>query len=186
MARYFRLLVDPEGPVPWNVGPGDQPSGQSVDPRRFTCCESFGPIDEPIHLVVKSQGDDVDFHFGSFDMPVLERQLGERMAAFAVGQLELVPALVEGSSKEVVIANALASVDCLDEARTVGEKWLADAGRPDKLGQYRTIVHLRVDPARIDADIFRVQGWKVALVVSDRLANETGLSGMPGIRLLEV
>jgi hypothetical protein len=137
-------------------------------------------------LVVKSPGEPVDFHLGLFDIPVVESRLGERIAASAPGQVELVPALIEGDSKAVAIANVLESVDCIDESRTVGEKWPADAGRPDKVGQYRTIVHLRVDPDRIRADIFRVGGWEVALVVSDHLVAEAGLSAIPGIRLLEV
>jgi len=67
----------------------------------------------------------------------------------------------DASARAAGVANVLPCVDCIDESRTVGEKWTESDGRPDKVGMYRTIVYLFVDPTRIAHDIFRVQGWKI-------------------------
>jgi hypothetical protein len=47
-------------------------------------------------------------------------------------------------------------------------------------------VHLFIDPSRANHEIFRVAGWEVALVVSDKFAHVTGLAAVEGIRLLPV
>ena len=53
----------------------------------------------------------------------------------------------------------------------IGDKWTLDDHRPDKVGQYRMIVKLVIDSARTgDASIFRVSGWRVAVIVSSQLA----------------
>jgi hypothetical protein len=51
---------------------------------------------------------------------------------------------------------------------------------------YRTITHLFIDPRRVDRDVFRVHGWKIAMIVSDRFAAATGLAAIEGVRLLPV
>jgi hypothetical protein len=59
--------------------------------------------------------------------------------------------------------------------------------RPDKLGQFRMITKLRIDPDKVDREnAFRVNGWKVALVVSDQLRRELLANETTGILFEEV
>jgi hypothetical protein len=59
--------------------------------------------------------------------------------------------------------------------------------RPDKLGQFRMITKLRIDPDKVDrVNAFRVNGWKVALVVSDQLRRELLANETTGILFEEV
>ena len=44
-----------------------------------------------------------------------------------------------------------------------------ESGRPDRVGDYKDVHPLRVDPRRTNYDIFRIRGWVRPLIVSDRL-----------------
>ena len=185
MVGYSRVLFDSAVSDLWFLGEPMSHSGEAIDARRFTACERFGTIDEPLRLPIQQSGRAARLTFGSFDMPVVDRALGASFAAAASGDVELVPAIAEDGS-ELSIANVLPCLDCIDESKTVGEKWTESHGRPDRVGRYRTIVHLFIDRSRADHEIFRVAGWKIALVVSDRFAHATGLAAVEGIRLLPV
>jgi hypothetical protein len=185
MVVYSRVLVDSAIPDLWFLGQPVSHSGEVIDARRFTACARFGPVDEPLRLPILRTGRTARLTFGAFDMPVVDRALGVSFSAAADGDVEPVPAIAEDGS-ELSIANVLRCLDCIDESKTVGEKWEESHGRPDRTGRYRTIVHLFIDRNRVDHEIFRVSGWEVALVVSDRFAQATGLVTVEGIRLLSV
>lgn len=185
MIGYSRVLVDSSVEDLWFLGKPTDPSGTGIDARRFTACKPFGPVAEPLRLSIQRPGRAARLTFGSFDMPVVDQQLGDTFAAVAGGDIELVAAIAEDGT-ELSIANVLPCLECIDEASTVGEKWAESDGRPDRIGMYRTVVHLVIDPSRVDHEIFRVAGWKIALIVSDRFADATCLSGVEGVRLLPV
>jgi hypothetical protein len=169
----------------WFLGEPLGPDGSEIDARRFTESEPFGPVAQPLVLPIAQAGRAARLTFAAFDMPVVDKALAESFALAAGDDIELVPAVAEDGT-ELMIANVLQRVDCLDESRTVGDKWTERDGRPDKVGEYRTIVRLFIDPSRADHEIFRVSGWEVALVVSDWFADVTGLTAIEGVRLQPV
>jgi hypothetical protein len=67
------------------------------------------------------------------------------------------------------VLNALRVVDCLDERRSEFMKSTDKDQRGDLVGAYRTVTRLRVDPAMVPKDVhaFRIEGWRVALIVSE-------------------
>ncbi len=104
-------------------------------------------------------------------------------------EVQFIPARVQGQSQPYFILNTLRTLRCIDDARC-GEvlSWRPEDERPDKLGKYRNVVGLKVDPAKVGgASIFRPWGWTVALIVSERfkLAMETEALLAPGSSKLE-
>lgn len=60
---------------------------------------------------------------------------------------------------------------CIGESRSE-EVWFytASDSQPEKLGQYRNVVGLKIDPIHAEGrNIFRPWGWPVAMIVSERL-----------------
>jgi hypothetical protein len=181
---YYRVLRDSAVTDLCFLGAPLDSSG-TIDARRFTDCEKFGAPGESLKIPVVEHGRRPEFAFGAFDMPVVAPQLGNRLRDLAPEAVELIPAIAGGT--ECHILNVFDCVDCIDEDRTVGEKWPADSPRADRIGQYRTIVHLFLDPRRVSGrHIFRVQGWQVALVISDRVVEQLSRRDLDGIRLLPV
>jgi hypothetical protein len=185
MDSYSRVLVDSAVRDLWFLGKPIQPDAKSMDARRFTSCERVGAVDLPLWLPIERPGRPARLTLGAFDMPVADRALAASLDEAAGSDIQLVPAIAQDGT-ELAIVNVLSCVGCLDETKTVGDKWTELHGRPDLIGRYRTITHLFIDPSRIDKEVFRVQGWKVALIVSDRLAKATGLATVEGVRLLPV
>lgn len=182
IARYSRVLVDSTVGDLWFLGGPYLSDGRAVDARLFTRCETFANVYEHLSLPIQRPGRVGRLTFGAFDMPVVDRALADSFSAGAGNDIQLVPAAAEDGT-ELFIVNVLPCVDCIDETKTVGEKWTARDGRPDRIGRYRTIVHLFIDPNRVHHDIFRVSQWKIALIVSDRFADVAGLAAIEGIRL---
>lgn len=185
MAGYSRVLVDSAVGDLWFLGEPVTHSGEVIDARRFTACQRFGPVDEPLRLPIQHLGRRAQLTFAAFDMPVVDRALGASIFEAVGDDVELVSAIAEDGS-ELSIVNVLPCLECIDESKTVGEKWAERDGRPDKTGSYRTIVQLFIDRSRVDHEVFRVAGWKIALVVSDAFAEVTSLAALDGIRLLPV
>jgi hypothetical protein len=64
--------------------------------------------------------------------------------------------------------------------------WRPEDERPDKLGKYRNVVGLKVDPARVGgANIFRPWGWIVVLLVSERVKLALEAEGITGPLFIE-
>jgi hypothetical protein len=68
------------------------------------------------------------------------------------------------------IMNAVFREACLDERRSRLECYTPELGDADKVGRYRMMYQLMIDPVRThDRHVFRVEGWIVQLIVSERI-----------------
>jgi hypothetical protein len=78
---------------------------------------------------------------------------------------------VEGLPEPYYILNSLRTLRCIDEARSEEvEYWKPEHGEPERVGEYRAVYGLRIDPIKAaGADIFRTWGWTVALIASEHL-----------------
>ncbi|WNG22438.1 hypothetical protein F0U63_40945 [Cystobacter fuscus] len=103
-------------------------------------------------------------------------------------QIQLIPARVEEHPEPYFVLNTLRLIRCVDEARC-GELsfWEPRHGEPERVGHYRNVVGLKVDPEKVgDAHIFRPWGWPVALIVSERVKRALEDEGLSGPRFIEV
>ena len=117
-------------------------------------------------------------------MPVVREKIGDLIAKFAPSQIQRVPAKIDTieNEKAFEILNVIRSISCLDERRSDVVYWTEYDGRPDKIGQFRMITKLRIDPDRVGREhVFRIDGWKIALVISDQLRRELLASEVTGI-----
>jgi hypothetical protein len=65
--------------------------------------------------------------------------------------------------------------------------WRHEDNRPDKLGEYRAVYGMRIDPSKVgDARIFRPWGWRVALIISEDIKQAIESAGLTGTRFVEV
>ncbi|AKJ06375.1 Hypothetical protein AA314_08001 [Archangium gephyra] len=95
---------------------------------------------------------------------------------------------MEGQSEPYFILNALRIIRCIDDARCEEVRyWRPEDGDPDKVGQYRVVAGMRIDPSKVgDSHIFRPWGWTVALLVSERLKQVMEEEGITGTKFVEV
>jgi hypothetical protein len=165
---FYELIA--YGLTRWFLGPPYDPAGNEVDPRIFTDGVPVS-VHSSLTIPVRELGDKVDFNFCAFDMVVTPRAFNVELEKLVGSAIQRIPVTVEGEGDRFEILNICESVLCLDESRTEHVmKWTADDGRPDKIGKYRMIIGMKIDPAAAEGHhIFRVAGWYLALIVSEEV-----------------
>ena len=80
------------------------------------------------------------------------------------------------------------SKDCIDEkASAEVQVYSAEDGRPERAGEYRSVIGLRIDKSKVgDARVFRPWGWPPPVIVDEELKEALERTGMVGGRFDEV
>lgn len=167
--HYYEILDDMEVPGRWVLG---DPQGGTdwVDPSQFIDGKPVS-IAIPLKFEVIHPGRPLDFSTGTMAVPVVTQRAADVLASVCGPQVQLIEVAVEGHPGPYFIANATRHADCVDEQRSRGvEHWTEEDGRPDRIGEYRSIFKLYIDPNHTNGlDFFRVARYTLALIVSERL-----------------
>ncbi|WP_140637408.1 hypothetical protein [Methylibium rhizosphaerae] len=169
----YRLSFDPRLTDQWFI---DTPVDQSRDEWAFWRLLSGSPLEATDHLPwrskVKQAGQRLSFSFAGFDVPVVTEEVASALGSILGDQSQFPQLHIVGENSPYRILVATRTVRCVDEPNSQFTKWSLADGRPDKCGEYRMVTRLRLDPALVPADakIFRVWGWKQALVVTETVA----------------
>jgi hypothetical protein len=187
MPRYYELLDDRRSQGRWHLGPPVDARGEEIDPWQFKegrALELGGiprfPLDVPGHPL--------DFCWAAFSIPVVHERFAQLFAKMSVEGVQFIPAQVEGHSGPWFILNALRIIRCIDDARSGQvQHWKPEDNQPEKLGEYRVVSGMRVDPSKVgDSKVFRPWGWTVALIVSEEIKEALERTGVTGTRFKEV
>lgn len=168
--RFYRLLTDDATfGDRWFLGRPIGESGDEIDPRLFNYGRPYTG-ERPVAVPISYTGRMVQFNFAAFDMPVASQSVASIIREVSPTAVEFYPVSVGGMEHGAFILNVLSRCACLDEGRSKVTKWSEEDGRPDKIGQYKMVIDLIVEPAKARGhDIFRIEGWKIALIVSENL-----------------
>ncbi|MFY2556397.1 imm11 family protein [Corallococcus terminator] len=186
--RFFKLSDDVEVPGRWHLGiPMDVHGREVEDPwvfKKGVVVPHLGrlviPRDHP--------GRSLDFSEAGFATPVLHARAAEVFDVLAPSDVQLIPVEIQGHSGAFSILVATRLIHCVDErASDEVAHWTPEDGQPEKVGQYRKVSGLRIDPARVgDAKVFRPWGWSVALIVSEDLKQALERLGATGTHFIDV
>ncbi len=169
MTKFYRLTDDMYLENRWYLNGVRSQVGTSIDSRIFT----YGkPIHFPgkLNVGIRSHGTPLDFTLADFGLPVLRTDLAEELVSLVKDVVQLFHVTIDGQEKSYSIINVVSTVPCLDENIDGIMYWGETDGRPEKVGGYRMVPSIKVVPQRIrDQEIFRISGWEVALIVSERV-----------------
>lgn len=183
--NFYDIGLDVQDSTQWHL---DQPvdgTGQEVVAGRFRLGKPWD-TSIPLHSKVYHAGNAVSFSLGGLGEYFVKKTLMDTLvAALPEGTVQAVPVEIDGVDEPYEILNVLDIVDCVDEDRagfSMFPRWTEEDGRPEKIGDYRINV-LRIDPARAAShDLFRVKGWRIALVCSERIRDLLISHGVTGIQ----
>jgi len=192
-SRYYKINDDKYIPGRWHVrmplhdNAEGAAEGEFFDIWQFTEGRVL-EIERPIRLSVKPAGVALEYT-ESVGIPVVHRRvvsLFERLGLQK--EVQFIPVEVEGQTEPWFILNALQVIWCIDDARSDEVfYWQPEDGRPEKLGGYKNVRGLKVDPEKIGgAHIFRPGGWLVVLIVSEHVKSAMKAEGITGIKFIEV
>jgi len=169
--RYYRIVADPTCTDRWYLDEPVDVNGCAVDAREFTGALYYrGPALSSIPIQVP--GRRVAFNLGAFDMPVVSEEIGRVIKRIAGDDVQQIPAHIDSHIRGYEVLNVLASETCIDENRSEIVKWNDKDGRQDRIGEYRMVTNLTIDPRRVRGkDVFRIAGWEIALIVSSKVVD---------------
>ncbi|MEZ6196953.1 MAG: hypothetical protein R3F20_14700 [Planctomycetota bacterium] len=163
--RFYRLLDDVQIPERWHLGTVRSDLGDTPPLRTAVPC-----VRTALSSDVRAGHRALDFSLTSLAVPVLSRSLAETIRNECRNDAEFLPLEIPGHEGFVVL-NVLRVEPCIDEARSEFLKWTTRDHRPELAGSYRQVTDLRLDRSRIpsDAQVFRLEGWEIALIVSEKV-----------------
>jgi hypothetical protein len=128
----------------------------------------------------------LDFSLTNFAVPVATTRLTEVVSAIAGSDVQRIPVEIVGQPGMEVL-NATRVIRCLDESRFEFTRWPSQDHRPDLAGQYRQVVNLTVEATAIPpgAHFVRIEGWRIALVVSDVVKTAMERVGCVGAKFID-
>ncbi|HEX5748055.1 MAG TPA: DUF1629 domain-containing protein [Archangium sp.] len=187
MSRFYDLTDDMSRPGRWHLRHPVDEHGQKIDPWQFTesrRLDAHGLIRFP----VKPDGTELEFTQSSFSIPVVHRRVVQLFERLGIQDVQFLPVEVQSHAGPWFILNSLRVIRCIDEARCREVRhFKPEDGQPEKVGQYRGVSGLRIDPARAEgAHLFRPWGWTVALIISEDLKQALEREGVTGTRFTEV
>ncbi|XXF81505.1 hypothetical protein P2318_03955 [Myxococcaceae bacterium GXIMD 01537] len=187
MHRYFKLMDDRRSDDRWHLGGPIDEQGEEIYPWQFKEGQVLDlggvprfPLDIP--------GRPLDFCWAAFSIPVVKARFVQLFERLKVQDVQFIPARIEGHEEPHFILNALRVIRCIDDARSAEVRyWKPEDNRPDREGEYRSVMGMRIDPSKVgDARIFRPWGWTVALVISEDLQRAMEQEGITGTHFVEV
>lgn len=187
--RFFKLTSNAAVPGRWHLAEPVDDQGREVDDIwRFTAGH---PVREegPLRVPLYRPGTPLDFTTtAAAATPVVHPRLGEIFTERAPHDVQLLPVSVEGASEPYQLLVATRLIRCIDEARSAEVRfWTPEDGQPGKVGQYRSVAGMRIDPETVGrAQVFRPWGWPVALVVSEDIRRALEELGASGLKFSEV
>ena len=168
--QYFRMLTDVHVPNRWHLAsPVSVENEEELDPRLFTDGKVVKQV-APLKIGLRRPGEGLDITYADFHMPVVTQAVANMFAAEANNDIQLIPIMVDERQEPYFILNVTSTLDCLDREVSEIQWWTTADGRPDKVGEPRMIVELRIDPKQVHGQqIFRISHWEIAVIVSERI-----------------
>jgi hypothetical protein len=186
--RYFDFAPDMTVRGRWSLGMFTDPQGRELDdPWVFT---DGLPIPHPgrVKLRVVVPGQALDLSYGGIGAPIVHVKVASLLAELAPEDVQTFSVEIEGQPEQFCILVATRLIRCIDErASRHVELWQPEDGRPEKVGQYRDVRGLRIDPSKAgDAKVFRTWGWPIALIVREDIKDALERMGATGLQFQEV
>ncbi|RYZ17278.1 MAG: hypothetical protein EOO70_02405, partial [Myxococcaceae bacterium] len=96
--------------------------------------------------------------------------------------VQLFPAEVEGQAEPYWLMNVVRTVRCIDDkASAEVQFYTPEDGRPDRVGEYRSVIGLRIDTSKVgDARVFRLWGWHPPIIVDEEIKSALERVGIVG------
>ncbi|WP_426746265.1 DUF1629 domain-containing protein [Myxococcus faecalis] len=187
--RFFDLSDDMELQGRWLLGDPTDSQGQEVDdPWQFTdgCPVQ---VEARLKIPIDHSGSPLDFSLAGVGVtPIVHKGVAHIFADLAPDDVQLFPVDVAGQSEPYFILVATRLIRCIDDnASTEVRYWKPEDGRPEKVGKYRAVSGMRIDPTKVGgAKVFRTWGWSIALIVSEDIKEALERAGVTGCHFKEV
>ncbi|RKH17352.1 hypothetical protein D7X74_12785 [Corallococcus sp. CA047B] len=183
--RFFRLAIDVYVAGRWHLGKPTTLSGQALDDVWVFGYGRPLEFSERLRVPVRHPGKPLDFDTaGVGQAPVVNARVAEVFRELAAHDVQLFPCEVEGQDAPYWLMNVVRTVRCIDDkASAEVQFYTPEDGRPDRVGEYRSVIGLRIDTSKVgDARVFRLWGWHPPIIVDEEIKDALERVGIVGGR----
>lgn len=169
--KYFRWRFDPSFESRWLIGEPHLPNGKLVSAWDFMKCHVIEPPLKGLVATTSHGSVATQASFGALGIPYIRPNMAEAILGLAGDEMQLIPVHVNDFDEDVFIVNILNKIKCVDESRSLFEKWApGNKERPDRVGEYKMIMKLFIDSdAAQGKNILRPWGWTTQVIVSEKM-----------------
>jgi hypothetical protein len=184
--RFFKLADDVYVPHRWHLDTPIDSQGRKVFDWDFTRGMSVH-VEGRLKIPIEIAGRPLDFSEAGLGIPVVHVKVASILSERAPGDVQLIPADIEGQPDQYLVLVATRLIHCIDEKASKVQFWTPEDGVPDKVGKYWAVDDMRIDKVKVgNAKMFRPEGWEVALIVSEEIKDALESMGATGMRFQEV
>jgi len=184
--RFFKLSDDLYVPRRWYLATPIDSQGRKVhdwDFKRGIPVHIEGRLKIPLKIA----GRPLDFSWALLSIPVVHVKVASILAERAPGDVQLIPADIEGQPDQYLVLVATRLIRCIDEKASKVQFWRPEDGLPEKEGQYWAVDDMRIDKTKVgNAKVFRPEGWEVVLIVAEEIKDALERMGATGTHFEEV
>ncbi|WP_181791154.1 imm11 family protein [Myxococcus llanfairpwllgwyngyllgogerychwyrndrobwllllantysiliogogogochensis] len=188
-ARYFDLHDDFRNPARRELSDPLSLDGRKMNSVWFFTSGAAVPHRGRLKLTAEPPGRPLDFSLAGAGLtPIVHASVAAIFRELAPDDVQLIPVEVEREPESFFILVATRLVRCLDETACAEvSHYTAEDGPPERVGHYRTVRGLRIDPVKTEgARVLRTWGWPVSLIVSEGIKEALEHAGVSGVRFAEV
>lgn len=187
--RFFALTEDVYVSGRWYLSdPVEQGGGGVNDIWRFTEGERVA-VGEHLMVPIQRPGKELDFTAaGAASTPIVSARIASSFKELSPDDVQIFPVGIDGACESYFLLVVTKLIECIDDnaCRKV-ERWSPEDGRPEKIGQYRSIYGLRIDPVKAESvRVFRLWGWPLPIIVDEEVKTALEQIGMVGGKFAEV
>jgi hypothetical protein len=181
--RFFRLGIDVYVPGRWYLG---EPTSLAGQEREDVWEFSHGrPVEvlERLRVPIDRPGKPLDFDTaGVGQAPIVNERVASIFRELAPRDVQLFPVAIQGQAGPYSLVNVARTVRCIDDkASTEVQRYTPEDGRPDRIGEYRSVIGLRIDKSKVgDARVFRLWGWHPPVIVDGEIKEALERTGIVG------
>lgn len=178
-SRFFMLCDAVDIPGRWLLDDPVDSQNRQLDDWSFKSGHPVS-IEGPLRIPIEQAGRPLDFSETNLGIPVVHVNVASLFQELAPHDVQLIPSRIEGHPDQYFVLVVTRLIRCIDEQASRIRLWTHEDGVPHKVGQYKSVRNMRVDPARVgDAQVFRPAGWEGILIVSEKI--KSALEGLEAI-----
>jgi len=183
--RFFQVRDDMEIPHRWHLDTPIDSQGRKMFDWDFTKGTPV-QVEGRLKIPLQTAGTPLDFSEAGTSIPVVHVKVASMLSELAPGDVQLIPADIQGQPDQYLVLVATRLIRCIDEAASEVSFWKPEHGVPEKVGQYMGVDRLRIDKTKVgNARVFRPGGWEV-LIVSGEIKSSMDALRTTGAKFYEV
>lgn len=179
--NYYRLNSDVYFPGRWYLSDIGGSGIKQVYNWQFSAIG--GAVDGEYEQSVSDDGKEMDFTLtNSFIVPIVSDRMKD-ILSFVEGVRFMRVAIAKDTLRQYYIMVVDEFVDCFDESQSIFKVFTpGNPIRPDRVGDYHSVIKLMVDPARAEGhDIFRIKKYPIVVIVSERVKQALEAQELTGL-----